>query len=206
MLLNETREPPAKLKPTQIRCRKLYELVVQRNEWTDWHGSTDIVHRSSNFAATREADTFDVMSKRAESQRKQGSRFLLRVIPVLVIENTQHCLMVGERRTDKPLFGLMKHPEFRNFGKLSWTTIFAELFAFSLLQRDGCILIPKDRASVANLEKFDSQTPCFHFESRPHPKAASLGWAACGRVATDEFLGFVAAVRKKKAVDAKQLV
>lgn len=204
MLVNETREPPAKFKPTQIRCRKLYELVVQRNEWTDWHGSTDIVHRSSNFATTREADTFDVMSKRAEHQRKQGSRFLLRVMPVLILENTQHCLMVGERRTDKPLLGLMKHPEFRDFGKLNWTTIFAELFAFCLLQRGGFILTSTDRAAVANLEKFDSETPCFHFESRPHPKAASLGWAGCGRVSTDELLSFVAAVKKKKATDAKQ--
>lgn len=57
MLVRETREPPDKFKPQSIGCRKLYELVVQRNEWTDWHGSTDLVNRATNFADTKEVDT-----------------------------------------------------------------------------------------------------------------------------------------------------
>jgi len=204
MLVRETRELPKHFRPKHIRCRKLYELVERRNEWTDWYGSTDLINRGPNYTETKEVDTREVMQARAEKRRKQGSHFHIRVIPALMLENEEHCFLLGEKHADKPLYGLMKHPGLRDFDKLKWPTIFSELIAFGLSRRGGFILIPNERAEVSRLEPFSAENPCLHFESVPSAKAASLGWSSCGRISTDAFDEFLSAVRRKKAFERSQ--
>lgn len=204
MLVSETRRPPEDFRPKSVQRRKLYALVTQRNEWVDWNGSTDLIRRGRNNASTKEVDTLDVMQARAEARRKQGSHFFIEVIPVLVLENDEHCLMVGERYTEKPLHGLMKHPGLQGFENLKWSTIFAELMSFCLFERRGFVLVPVERKDVARLEAFSADSPCFHFESVPDRNAASLGWAGNGRVSTEAFDDFMSAIRRKKAYERRR--
>lgn len=199
MRVLELREPPKNFVPKSLLRRKLYELVERRNEWTDWHGSTDLVTRGSNYTDLNDVDTLDTLQKLAERRRKQGSVFSIRVMPVLVLRKDQHCLMVGERRTDKPLAGLMKDHGLKGFDALPWPAVFSKLMSLCLGRRNGFILSLEERSAVDRLESFSADNPCFNFESRPGGRAASLGWAGAGRVSTDEIDAFLLAVRRKTA-------
>lgn len=198
MRVLETREPPKNFVPKSILRRKLYELVERRNEWTDWHGSTDLVTRGSNYADLKDVDTRGVLQELAEGRRKQGSVFSIRVMPALVLQNDQHCLLVGERRTDQPLAGLMRHRGLRDFEELHWAAIFGALLSFTLGRGNGFILSLEDRGILGRLECFDAENPCFNFRSFPAGRGASLCWGRAGSVSTGEFDKFWTAVRRKK--------
>lgn len=204
MRVLETREPPANFVPKSILRRKIYELVERRNEWTDWHGSTDLVTRGSNYADLKDVDARDVLQRLAERWRKQGSVFSIRVMPVLVLQDDQHCLLIGERRSDTPLAGLMKHPGLKEFDNLPWLAVFSALISFCLARYNGFILSLEERSAIARLESFSADNPCFNFESRSFGGAYSLGWASVGQVSTVELDAFLLAVRRKKAHDKER--
>lgn len=204
MRVLETREPPNNFVPKSILRRKLYELVERRNEWTDWHGSTGLVTRGSNYADLKDVDTREVLLGLAEQRRKQGSVFSIRVMPALVLQNDCQCLLVGERRTDKPLAGLMKHRGLRDFEDLPWAEVFGAFLSFTIRRDNGFILSLEERGIVGRLERFDAENPCFNFRSYPAGRAASLCWGRAGSVSTGEFDKFLVAVRRKKARDKER--
>lgn len=203
MRVLETRDPPKNFIPKEILRRKIYELVERRNEWTDWHGSTSVISRGKNYSNLRDVDTLDVLQGLAERRRKPGSVFLIKVMPVLVLQNDQHCLLIGERDTKEPLAGLMKCRELKQFCAQSWQVVFSTVMSFCVERRSAFILSVEERSSIGRLESFGAERPCFNFESYPGRRGASLGWASMGRVSTDELDAFMCAVRRKKDHDKK---
>lgn len=84
---------------TSLSLGKAFHLYEQRNEWVNWDGDTNLIHRSRNniYLSLTQAE------QHAETSRTQGTKFIIDELPYILAVSKSGTLAITELFSENPM-------------------------------------------------------------------------------------------------------
>lgn len=131
--------------PNWFERAKVHHLLEQRNEWTDWNGSTEVTRRRTGLVRYY----FGSVQQVVERRRTRGTRYLIKSVPALAFGGEGVAFLVGESISDCPLGGLLENSSLKNFSALRWDEIVYSVTEYVLRRESGFV------RKLENIERED---------------------------------------------------